>query len=214
MSTLRSLGKLAAWSALATLLTLGGTLTWLHATADDRIVGDPSALPRVAEACLMGARVRGPSEPSPVAQQRVDALAALAFEQPALPIVVSGHEPAQREATELAEALVRRGVARARIRVDPEGSSTLANVRAVEGDGPVVFVSQGYHLPRTLWMARQRGLDAWGLAAERVAPRPADATFLETARIRGTRHLREAILALLHLAGAYEALSDDATDRD
>jgi SanA protein len=185
-------------------------LGWLHTTAAARITGEVDALPVLAEACVMGARVYGPGRPSPVAQQRVDAAARLASAQPGLHFVVSGHEAAEHEASELAEALVVLGVDALRIRVDPDGSSTLANVEALtgRGDGPVVFISQGYHLPRTLWMARRHGLDAWGLAAEQVAPTDAGAGWLETRLIRGRRHLREGVLALSHLVGVYGRMSE------
>jgi SanA protein len=186
-----------------------GMLGWLHATAAPRIARQPADLPALSQACVMGARVHGPGEPSPVAAQRVAAAAALAHTQPGLRLLVSGHEPANHEATELAAALVAAGVAPERIQVDPHGNSTIANVRAVDPTRPVVFVSQGYHLPRTLWMARQQGLDAWGLAAEHVAPTAPGASRLGTVLIRARRHLREGVLALLHGLGAYEGMAVD-----
>lgn len=198
---------LTALAGLA-LATPAVTLAWLHHGAAGRIATDPADLPALPWACVMGARVYGPGDPSPVALQRVEAAAALARVQPALRLVVSGHEPANQEATALALALVGEGVDPTRIRIDPAGASTLANVRAMEGTrGPVVFVSQGYHLPRTLWLARREGLDAWGLAAEAVAPTDPGTGRLGTIRTRGWRHLREAGLALLHLAGRYEAMT-------
>ena len=205
--------RLIGLLSLLLVVALGSPLvmlTWLHTRSADRLVDSPDALPSLTEACVMGARVYGPSEPSPVALQRVDAAAALAETQPGLRFVVSGHEPANHEATELATALVSRGVDPQRIRVDPHGVSTQANVMAMveRGQGPVVFVSQGFHLPRTLWMARQQGLDAWGLRAERVAPTAPGASPLGTSIIRTRRHLREGVLALLHLVGVYETLAE------
>jgi SanA protein len=192
-------------SCLAAPLAMLG---WLHCSAGPRVVHQVADLPALEQACVMGARVYGPGEPSPVAAQRVTATAALAQAQPGLRFVVSGHEPANHEATELAGALVSLGVAPQRIRVDPHGDSTLANVRALDSAGPVVFVSQGYHLPRTLWMARQEGLDAWGLAAERVAPTEPGVGPVAATRIRAQRHLREGVLALMHLVGAYERATE------
>lgn len=189
--------------------TPAAMLCWLHATASSRIAQDPVELPELRQACVMGARVYGPGAPSPVASQRVAAAAVLSQAQPNLRIVVSGHEPANHEATELASALVAAGVPAERVTVDPHGNSTLANVRALDGAGPVVFVTQGYHLPRTLWMARQEGLDAWGLAAERVAPTDPGVGRLAATRIRTQRHLREGVLALMHLVGAYERATED-----
>jgi len=204
---LASLMALLLAGALSSPLAM---LAWLHTHSAARVVDSPDALPSLTEGCVMGARVYGPGEPSPVALQRVNAAAALAEAQPGLRFVVSGHEPANHEATEIATALVNRGVDPQRIRVDPHGVSTQANVMAMvgQGQGPVVFVSQGFHLPRTLWMARQQGLDAWGLRAERVAPTAPGASPLGTTIIRTRRHLREGVLALLHLVGVYETLAE------
>jgi SanA protein len=204
----RILVVLAVLAALVAIAPLG-MLAWLHASAGGRIVSAPAELPELEAACLMGARVYGPGEPSPVAGQRVEASAALASARPGLRFVVSGHEPANQEATELALALVRQGVAADRIGTDPQGSTTLANVHSMAAlDGPVVFVTQGFHLPRTLWMARQQGLDAWGLEAEAVAPTDPGVGPTKAILIRARRHLREGVLALLHLLGLYEGMSE------
>jgi len=204
----RRLLQAALLTVAALLASPLAMLAWLHASVGDRIVSDPAVLPPMAEACVMGARVYGPGDPSPVALQRVEAAAALAATQAGVVFVVSGHEPANAEASELAAALVARGVAPDRVRVDPFGNSTLANVRAPSWQ-PVVFITQGYHLPRTLWMARQQGMDAWGLAAEAVAPTDPGAGRLEVAVIRTRRHLREGALGVVHLLGAYELLAKD-----
>ncbi len=187
-------------------------LAWLHVTAADRMVDQPGDLGELSAACVMGARVYGPGEPSPVAQQRVEAAAVLALSQPKLTFVVSGDEHNEREASELATLLDDLVQAPITIEIDADGDSTHRNVLALRpyGDGPVVFVTQGYHLPRTLWMARQEGLDAWGLRAEEVAPVPPGVGPIERSYIRSKRHLREAVLALLHLLGLYDRLAGQA----
>ncbi len=209
-TAVRRLAALLVPLSLAALCSPLVMLAWLHTSSADRMVDSPGALPSLSDACVMGARVYGPGDPSPVALQRVEAAAALAASQPGVSFVVSGHEPAEHEATELAAALVSRGVPARRVRVDPHGVSTHANVMAmVDPDqGTVVFVTQGFHLPRTLWMARQQGLDAWGLRAERTAPTAPGASRVGTAFIRTRRHLREGVLALLYLFGAYETLAE------
>lgn len=85
-------------------------------------------------------------------------------------VVVSGdnshasyNEPAQMQ-----RALVARGVDGDRIQADFAGFRTLDSVvrmRDVFGEERFVIVSQRFHVERAIYVARARGIDAWGYAA-------------------------------------------------
>lgn len=83
-------------------------------------------------------------------------------------VLCSGWD-AHGEATELAEALIAAGVASERLSVDGRAARTIDSIDYVaiqHADEKIVFVSQAFHLPRVLFLARSRGLDAWALRAE------------------------------------------------
>ncbi len=72
------------------------------------------------------------------------------------------------EASELASQLVAAGVPRDAIEVDGRSARTIDSIRRLEAHGeerPQVLVSQAFHLPRALYLARGLGIDAWGLPA-------------------------------------------------
>ena len=85
------------------------------------------------------------------------------------------------EATEMVDALIRANVPADHIELDPRAARTIDSIDLLANrqiPGSIVFVSQAFHLPRVLFLARQRRLDAWALPA--------------AGRIRGLRpHLRE-----------------------
>lgn len=77
------------------------------------------------------------------------------------------------EVTELATALEAAEVPRSAIKLDPDSTRTIDSIDHVArhyADMPILFVSQSFHLPRTLFLSRQRGLDAWGLLARGPEP--------------------------------------------
>lgn len=95
---------------------------------------------------------------------RLDAAAALAASGRVGDLVVSGL-PEQADA--MAAELMRRGVTQ-RITRDPYGWRTLdsvARARAAYPGRVLVFVSQGWHNDRAIWIARRMGVDALGYAA-------------------------------------------------
>ena len=72
------------------------------------------------------------------------------------------------EAAALAELLVAAGVPHASILFDRDAARTIDTIDHLvreHGGKRIVLISQPFHLPRILFLARARGLDAWGLAA-------------------------------------------------
>jgi len=77
------------------------------------------------------------------------------------------------EAKTLAQELIRAGVAESSIALDSSSRRTIdsiAHLRSAHRSRPILLVTQAYHLPRALFLARRAGLDAYGWPAN--SPRP------------------------------------------
>jgi SanA protein len=115
--------------------------------------------------------------PNPFFLGRIEAALALHREAPHAPILCSGgiDDRGRDEARWIAEALRRRGVPGERLEVDSASSRTRHSIDAairLHPDRPLVFVSQPFHLPRVLRLARRRGCEARSHPAPGPRPSP------------------------------------------
>jgi len=140
---------------------------------------NPDDVPRVDAVVVPGASVYRSGKLSPVLRQRMDAALRLASRRPGVKLVLSGHEVPQgySETRAMREYALKRGFPEKLILVDQEGRSTfltLLNCEKKLGLKRVALVSQGYHLPRALYIARRLGLQGYGLRVENNPARPAE----------------------------------------
>ena len=166
---------------LVLLLTLVAALlptAWLRRLAKARTLESLEAIPGGARIVVLGCPARtGTGEPNRYFVQRI-ATAAAAYHHPqplgergepaAVGILCSGWDE-RGEATEMATALVAARVDHRDIALDGRAARTIDTIDLVarrHPDEKIVFVSQRFHIPRVLFLARQSGLDAWGLPAE------------------------------------------------
>jgi SanA protein len=143
---------------------------------DDRIITnlnrlDTSSWPRPRVAIVFGASVYGNRELSPVLEDRVDTAIELYRARKVDRILVSGdgRHPSYNEPKAMQEYLISHAVAPRDVIVDGGGRSTYETcLRAKEVFGlkKAVLVSQGFHLPRALYIANELGLDAIGMAGD------------------------------------------------
>lgn len=106
--------------------------------------------------------------------QRIDAAAALYRAGRVKHFLVSGdnHIKGYDEPTDMRDALVAAGVPAIAITRDYAGFRTLDSVlraRSVFGLSNFVIVTEEFHCPRALWVARRHGLDAVAFAAPDVS---------------------------------------------
>ena len=157
----------------ATVLT-AVLLAWfaereLHRTAEAFASSDVAKVPAADVALVLGTAPIGPEGgPNRYFVYRLDAAAALWKAGKVKYFIVSGSgdEPAAMRA-----GLIERGVPPQAIYRDDAGYRTWDSVlraRDVYGQKRMVIVSQRFHLDRALFIARQQGLDAWGLEARDV----------------------------------------------
>jgi SanA protein len=143
---------------------------------DDRIITDLRDLdtgqwPRPRVAVVFGASVYGSGELSPVLEDRVNTAIELYRARKVDRILVSGdnRHPSYNEPKAMQEYLISHAVAARDVVVDSGGRSTYETcLRAKEVFGlqRVVLVSQGFHLPRALYIANELGLDAIGMSSD------------------------------------------------
>jgi SanA protein len=143
---------------------------------DDRIITKMSDLetsvwPRPRVAVVFGASVYGSGGLSPVLEDRVNTAIDIYRARKVDRILVSGdnRHRSYNEPKAMQEYLISHAVAPRDVVVDSGGRSTYETcLRAKEVFGlkRVVLVSQGFHLPRALYIANQLGLDAVGMASD------------------------------------------------
>ena len=159
---------------------------------DDRIITNLNELdtsrwskPRVA--IVFGASVYGNGDLSPILEDRVDTAIELYRARKVDRILVSGdnRHASYNEPKAMQEYLVTHAVAPQDVIVDYAGRSTYETcmrAKDVFGLQRAVLVSQGYHLPRALYIANNLGLDAVGMAGDlRLKPKADYQSFREWA---------------------------------
>ncbi|GEM_PF-2802370 len=146
---------------------------------ESRILSSLDDLPDGARLVVLGCHVETLGRPNKLFIARVAAgaaawhvLAARADSPDAPPpsVLASGHGPLG-ETEALRDGLVAAGVAVEALAVDASGERTIHSIEYVAREArpdtpPIVFVTQRFHLPRTLWLAQRLGVDAVGLPAE------------------------------------------------
>jgi len=169
----------AALSLALVVVVFGvASSVWMQQTSADRTLTSLDELPSGARIVLLGCPARSRSgAPNRYFIARV-AAAAAAYHHAASRVSRAGSASSgllcsgwdeEGEATELAEALIAAGVPSYEIALDGGSARTIDSIDYVavhHPDDPIVFVSQAFHLPRVLYLARDRGLHAWALCAE------------------------------------------------
>lgn len=129
-----------------------------------------AAAPRAETALVLGASVRSSGELSPVLRDRADAALALYKAGKVKNILVSGDNStvAHNEVNPVRTYLLKAGIPDADIFLDHAGFdtySTMYRARDIFKVASVTVVTQPFHMPRALFIARSLGLDAVGLDA-------------------------------------------------
>jgi SanA protein len=161
------------------LLAVAGPVVFVHTRVhsyDSRIITrmddlDTTSWERPRVAIVFGASVYGNGDLSRILADRVDTAIELYRARKVDRILVSGdnRHPSYNEPKAMQDYLIERAVAPRDVIVDYAGRSTFETcLRAKEVFGlhRAVLVSQGYHLPRALYIANQLGLDAVGMAGD------------------------------------------------
>jgi SanA protein len=128
-------------------------------------------VPRAEAAIVPGALVRPNGKMSPMLADRVRQAAALWHAGKVKKVLVSGdhHTWAYDEPDTMRKALILAGVPPRDVFEDHAGFDTWATMvraRSIFGVNKAVVVTQGFHMPRALFLAHAAGIDATGLTAD------------------------------------------------
>ncbi len=128
-------------------------------------------VPRAEAAIVPGALVKPNGKMSPMLADRVRQAAALWHAGKVKKVLVSGdhHTWAYDEPDTMRKALVQAGVPPRDVFEDHAGFDTWATMvraRGIFGVHDAVVVTQGFHMPRALFLAHAAGIDASGLTAD------------------------------------------------
>jgi SanA protein len=131
----------------------------------------PDDARRAEAALLLGAEVRPDGSMSGMLADRVRVAARLYREGKVAKVLASGDHgrPDYDEPNAMKRALVAAGVPARDVFTDHAGFNTWDSVvraRKVFNAKSVVVVTQGFHLPRAVWLARRAGLEAHGASAD------------------------------------------------
>jgi vancomycin permeability regulator SanA len=149
------------------LLIAAGNAYVISATRERR-VADAAAAPPQPYAMVLGNRVFPGNRPSRELACRLETGRELYVAGRAQRVIVSGRsrpDLAYDEPAAMAAWLEAHGVPARDITVDRGGyrtASSMADAAAI-GVRSLLVVSQAYHLPRALYLARHAGIDAWGV---------------------------------------------------
>jgi len=137
---------------------------WFRLRARGRVHEVEAAPPRPV-ALVLGAKLLSPGVPTTLLVDRLEAGARLLELGKAERLVLTGLAD---EVEAMAGWLRGRGVSEERLVLDPTSARTIesfARARSHLGLESVSVITNPFHLPRALWLARAAGLEAIGVAA-------------------------------------------------
>ncbi len=174
----RSKMVLAVFAALVLVLLLAVAAVfaidaWVRASTEERVLTmeQVAEVPEADCIIVLGCGVYPDGSPSPMLADRI-ARGIELYEQGAAPkLLMSGDHGKvdYNEVGKMKEVAMDAGVPSEDVFMDHAGFSTyetMARARDVFGAKRVLVVTQGYHLPRALYLAHSLGLDAYGVAAD------------------------------------------------
>jgi SanA protein len=164
------LSKVAVGSvALLVVLVVGANALVL--TSGDDSTSDVAEVPHAEVAIVPGALVEPDGDMSAMLAARVEQASRLWHAGKVEKVLVSGDHGTWKydEPDTMRKALVRDGVAPEDVFEDHAGFDTWATMvraRSIFGVRQAIVVTQGFHMPRALFLADEAGIDATGLTAD------------------------------------------------
>lgn len=165
------LSKVAVAGGLVVTLGIAGSNAYVLLSTEGDSTGEVAAVPHAQVAIVPGALVKPNGRMSAMLADRVRQASALWHAGKVEKILVSGdhHTWAYDEPDTMRKALVAAGVSPPDVFEDHAGFdtwATMARARSIFGIRDAVIVTQGFHMPRALFLADAAGIDATGLTAD------------------------------------------------
>jgi len=165
------LSKLAVGGAVAIFLLVAAGNAYVLLSVDSESTGDVSEVPEAEVAIVPGALVMPNGRMSAMLAERVKQASAHWHAGKVEKILVSGDHGSWKydEPDTMRKALVADGVDPEDVFEDHAGFETWATMvraRSIFGVRDAVVVTQGFHMPRALYLADEAGIEATGLTAD------------------------------------------------
>ncbi len=159
--------------ALAALLLAAGLLlaaTIYVGNETAKFIYSAEDVPRSEAAMVLGASVTSTGILSPVLRERADRAIELYHAGKVGKVLVTGDNStlSHNEVNPVGNYLVAAGIPQADIFLDHAGFDTYSSMyraREVFRARSLIIVTQGFHLPRSLYVARRLGIEAYGVPA-------------------------------------------------
>jgi SanA protein len=158
---------------LAFMILISGWLisTYMEVKAAPETFRAPDSIPAVDAIVVPGAGVYRSGRLSRALLQRMDAAVTMAKKRPGVKLVLSGHAipKGYNETKAMRDNAIQHGFPARDVLIDERGRSTFLTLLNCKKDfhlRSLAVVSQGYHLPRSLYIARRLQLQGYGLAVE------------------------------------------------
>src|SRR5882757_11259505 len=166
----KSVGGVTGLVALLCLVVVGSN-AYILLTTDGEATADVADVPPAEVAIVPGSMVNADGQMSGMLADRVKQASLLWHDGKVKKILVSGdhHTWAYDEPDTMRKALVRDGVTPEDIFEDHAGFDTWATMvraRSIFNITDAVVVTQGFHMPRALYLAEAAGIHVTGLLAD------------------------------------------------
>ncbi len=170
------------------------------------IIDSIDQLPVSDAVIIFGAHVTEDGEVTPLLKERLDAGKAIVTAGKSKKIVVSNTENA---ANIMAQYLQKEGVEASLIEIDTQAVKTTDTCsyekKQHTENRSVIFVSQGFHLPRLLFQCQKIGIQGIAFPAEVLHTiDSSEYSFITKVTTRASRYLREAGLTWLAVLNIYK----------
>lgn len=202
--------KKTGYRHIALIILLSAALYWLpficiSITYRENIISSIEELPQSDAALVFGTLVGKDLSVSPLLRERLEAGIEILHEGKCRKVVVSNMKTASAV---MARYMYERGIDPELVEVDRLADDTPDTCRFELASHPekrrVIFVSQGFHLPRILYQCRKTGVEGTAFAAETLRAGGGKQSPLFTRiLIRAYRYSREAGLTWLAVLGIY-----------
>ncbi|MCB1230845.1 MAG: YdcF family protein [Verrucomicrobiae bacterium] len=159
---------------LGVVVALLGCNLWVVISTRERVYASVGNIPATPVGIVLGTSKHiAPDQPNPHFDNRLAAAAKLYLEGKVRHLLVSGHrEEYYDEPRDMTKRLVDLGVPPTAITPDVAGHRTLDSIvraREIYGLDRVTVISDDFHVPRALFIADRKGLDAIALRGKSVS---------------------------------------------
>lgn len=155
----------------AVILIITTSYGVIHVKSRGYIYGEVEKLPQAQVAVILGAAILRSGDLSPVLRHRADMAIQIYTAGKVDKILVTGDNStlAHNEVNPVRKYLLKNNIPEEDVFLDHAGFDTYSSMyraRDVFKAEKIIVVSQGFHLPRAVYIARMLGVDAYGMKAD------------------------------------------------